>query len=248
MNRFGINTIAFKDELTRGAQQIEYISKIKLFNVEVLEIRREFLNEKYLLTELTELKMEAEKQNVTLFYSVNDELFQIEGLNPQIKDYVKEALLLNAERIKFNFGYYQTELSIEEINVLTELTANSPKINIENNQTVEHCNLVNMEKFLIECKTNQIPINFCFDLANWLWTGTEVQHAIDKLKDYTDYVHLKNYKNEGIELVVTSLAGGKLSWEKYLNQFHSNIDLTLEYNGSNKMIEEDLRLLRLNEK
>lgn len=213
-----------------------------------MEIRREFLDEAHLRNELRELEIAAKKQHITLFYSVNDEIFKENKLNPKLTEYVEEALLLGSERIKFNFGSYSNEFTSELAKYLKQLEAWPLKINNENNQTEEHCDLQSIIVFFDFCQTHDIKFNFCFDLANWLCTRTSIEEAISSLASYTDYVHLKNYKYKDGELVVTSLERGQLHWQTLLTQFKANIELTLEYNGTKDMIKEDLSLLRANEK
>ena len=175
-------------------------------------------------------------------------MFQAGRLNQKLDDYLNEAVLLGAKRIKFNFGSLPDKLTETCLVDLKRLTKFPLKINVENNQTREHCHLEDIKHFFDFCQQRALEIGFCFDLANWLWTGTSVTEAINRLAPYTDYIHLKNYRDEAGELVVTNLAAGELPWQSLLTEFKANIDLTLEYNGTKEMLEEDLRLIRDDEK
>jgi len=247
MTRIGINTIAYYDRITQGTKQVELLPEIKTLGFDQVEIRREFLNETNLPSELKEIKLAAKKNNLTLFYSINDEFFKQGKFNQQINNYVEEAELLGAERIKLNFGSEPNYDSSDLHKELDKLGQNPIKINIENNQTKEHCNLQEIVTFFEFCYQQNYRFKFCFDLANWAWTGTLVADAVRELSSYTDYVHLKNYTVENDQLIVTSLNRGELPWQTILELFAKNIDLTLEYNGTKEMIKEDLDTLRKDE-
>ncbi|MBP2966774.1 sugar phosphate isomerase/epimerase family protein, partial [Acinetobacter baumannii] len=176
--------------------------------VEIVEIRREFLDPDRLKQELEEIRQEALKNNMILFYSVNEDFFVEGNVNPDLSIFLKEAKVLGAERVKFNFGIAPTKYSKELTNKVSEIDKESIKINIENNQVASSCNINDMRNFFEFSSKENFSFNFCFDLANWAWTGTSLTEAVDKIGKYADYIHLKNYHLVNEKLIVTSLCRG----------------------------------------
>ena len=99
-----LNTIAYQQVMKENStiRQAELLHEIKSLGIDYVEIRREFVTGGE--EELKQTAAIAKKEQVKLFYSVPDELFKDNEVNPVVEDYFKEAELLNALQMKVTLG------------------------------------------------------------------------------------------------------------------------------------------------
>ena len=178
LREYILNTIAFADQLKSGTKQEEFLEKVKALGFDGMEIRSEFLQEGE--DEIRDIRQTAERCGLKIYYSVNDVIFLGGQINGKIQDYLNQALELQAVHVKFNLGefkQYRESLKYE----LKPLLNTAIEIHVENNQTREQSALDDFLSFFREAKENDIPITFCFDIANWCWTGVLPQKAAEEL-------------------------------------------------------------------
>lgn len=235
-----INTIVFKESLDNGISQLELLDKIHDLGLRKVEIRREFLQK--IPNDLHAIKQRADKLNLELYYSVNEDLFVNGKVNPELPQLFEELDILDAPFIKLNTG------SAEGINTSTwdelkQITATSKPIKVENNQDPINARIENCKKVMEEIVEHNLPISFVFDTANWVFVGDEVSDAFAKLGRYTSYLHCKNYTYIGNDLTLTTLFNGKIDILDLISQFPNVRYLALEYPTSEASLLEDVKEL-----
>src|SRR6476646_9049652 len=99
-----LNTIAYQQVMKENSTilQAGLLHEIKSLGIDYVEIRREFVSAGE--EELKQTAEIAKKEQVKLFYSVPDELFKDNEVNPVMEDYFKEAAHLNAFQMKVTLG------------------------------------------------------------------------------------------------------------------------------------------------
>ncbi|HAT55271.1 MAG TPA: hypothetical protein DCW31_08570, partial [Lactobacillus sp.] len=209
MRTYVINAIAFDEELKKDVQQANFIGKAKTMGFDAFEIRSEFLSADP--AELDEIKQIADKEQMSIFYSVNDLLYRNGQLNVNLNKYIRQMHRMGSTNIKLNLG----KLSFLDSNGLADLLDGSFTLRIENNQTVSESDLDTLTRFFKLLEGAAIPhVRFCFDIANWSWLAATANEAVSALKDDTDYVHLKNEAIVDQRRQVThSLRQGDLDWQ-----------------------------------
>ena len=236
-----LNTIVYKEQLDRGVKQVVLLKQAKQLGISNVEIRREFLQD--VTHELSELKKEAQKLKMTLFYSVNDEVVKKQQVNPKLVDYIDELKQMNGKFIKFNVGNFndfQGDLS-RALSPLID--SDNYEINVENNQILTHSKLSNIVRFMKEIERNQLDIGFVTDIANWCWINEDPEQAIKQLDFCTRYVHAKNFLTEDDGLLTQPLANGELEWRSILERITNKAYLALEFPSNEQEILATLRLL-----
>lgn len=83
-----INSIVFGSQLEAGALQEKLLEQVFAMGFKRFEVRREFL--KSIPQELETLKEKAEKLDLALFYSVNENLLVDGKINPNLDDLIQD--------------------------------------------------------------------------------------------------------------------------------------------------------------
>ena len=241
MRDYILNTIAFADQLKSGRKQEAFMESVKALGFDGVEIRSEFLQEG--LKEIREIRQAAERCGLKLYYSVNDAIFLDGQINEKIQGYLQQASDMQAVHVKFNLGgfkKYQGSLKQD----LKPFLSTAIEVHVENNQTKAQSALDDFLAFFQDAKANDVPITFCFDIANWYWTGVLPEDAAKKLAVSTAYLHLKNKisTNEGLKTV--PLLEGDILWQDLLRYFRKDIPIALEYPGNLQSVEGGLKAVR----
>lgn len=232
MKKVYLNTImALADGLTQS-EFTDYLVKQEI-EIEGIEYRYELFSEDKQLRHSEFLKfLETGKlKKWDLLLSIPDTLFHSEGLNPKLDNYLKEAELLGAHRIKMNIGQLNgiTKTSPQE---LKELLVNyHTAINIENDQTEANGTLAVVLKAIKLINETGLPIGYTFDGGNYGVVKEDVAEAFSKLSAVTSIFHVKNINHSG---QATLLNNGIMNWKSYLNL---DIPYVLEY----PMLMDDLK-------
>ncbi|EHI73338.1 AP endonuclease, family 2 [Streptococcus criceti] len=128
------------------------------------EVRREFINDKR--TELSGLKKKADIYGISLFYSINEDLFVNSKVNPLLPVLFEEARSLAAPFIKLNTGNSQG-VTEQELKKLSAFPLDEIDIRVENNQMPFHASLANCQQTMNMIRNVALPISFVFDTGNW---------------------------------------------------------------------------------
>ncbi|EGJ26573.1 sugar phosphate isomerase/epimerase family protein [Streptococcus porcinus] len=239
-----INSIAFKAQLEAGLLQENLLEQVFAMGFKKFEIRREFL--KSIPQELKSLKEKADQLDLVLFYSVNENLLVNDKINPNLNGLIQEAGILGAPFLKLNIGD-ATSLTLATLQALKELLSSDMRIFVENNQDPRGGSLSNCSYFMSLARQVDLPISFVFDTANWAFLGESLSQATLKMREFTTYLHCKNYQKTwfGIENS-TSLFEGEIDMEPLISQFPKARYLALEYmTTSNQLLADAHKLNQL---
>jgi len=240
-NVFILNTIAFGHQLRSGTAQAELLADVHQLGFQAVEIRNEFLSGND--SELVQIRDEAKHQQLEVYYSVNAPLFVQREINPRFGQYIAEMHQLGASHLKLNFGEYPKD----EMLILSDLGKyldGSFEFNVENNQTPSESKLKDIVNFFTAIDHSNVDVGFCFDTANWYWTGNTPEEAAKLLSKSTRYLHLKNKMGEAGSLQVTPLVQGDIDWEKLIGFFSNIHEFALEYDGTKAEIQQGLHALK----
>jgi len=238
---FILNTIAFAEQLQSGVSQLEVIPAVTRMGFQAVEIRNEFLAGN--VEELHQIRDEAQKNKLNVYYSVNDSLFINQGINRKLTQYIAEMHELGADHLKLNFGQV-SEFNDELVSKLSEYLDGSFELNVENNQTASESKLIDIAKFFKVVQNLKIDIGFCFDSANWYWTGSTPEEAAVQLASVTRYLHLKNKRGSDEKLSVTPLIEGDIDWKKLVKSFPDVREVALEYAGTQDEVQQGLQAIK----
>ena len=237
-----LNTIAFADLWKNGGAQAEFVSMSADMGFDGIEIRSELLRKPE--QECLQIGELARHCAIETYYSVNDAMIQGAQLNPQMEKYFKEVALLGATHIKFNVGDVSTYQGDLKRDLRAAGSFDACEINVENNQSLEDSRLENVEHFFSLVSKSGADVGFCFDLANWYWTGSDPAQAAESLAAVTRYIHLKSKVEKEGKKRVTSLAEGEIAWREVLKKFQPGLPMALEYAAAKEILLKDLELLR----
>lgn len=219
-----LNLLVFADEVAAGAKQSELIQKAADLGFSKVEIRREYF--KALETELLEVKKIAEANQIELFYSVPDEVFLKNGLNPKLNEYLSEAKLAGVKHIKWNIGAFNEKSDLSQ---LAKLTGSQIEINIENDQTQTSGTISAISQFMEAVKKNQVDVGYVYDLGNWRFVGEDEKIAAEKLTDYVRYIHVKDVSYSNGQPQAAFLDQGEINWREILTILPQDVPVAIEY-------------------
>lgn len=236
-----INSIVFGSQLEAGALQEKLLEQVFAMGFKRFEVRREFF--KSIPQELETLKEKAEKLDLALFYSVNENLLVDGKINPNLNDLIQEADILGAPFLKLNIGD-ATSLTLETLQTLKAPLSSNLNIVVENNQDLKGGSLSNCSHFMSLVRQAGLPISFVFDTGNWAFLGESLSQASSKMSEFTTYLHCKNYQKAlfGLENSV-SLFEGEIDIAPLILQFPKAKYLALEYPTTNDQLVADAHKL-----
>lgn len=236
-----LNTIVFKADLDKGVSQQQLLSKAKDLGISRLEIRREFLSDP--LSELPAIRTEADRLDLSLFYSVSEDLILKGKLHPDLRSFLSEARILGAPFVKLNTGSAQG-VTVKTLAPLKGLLSEGPGLAVENNQVPGHATIANCSQMMAVIQEARLPIGFVFDTGNWIWLGESVTEAAKTLAPVISYLHCKNYVRKNGQLQLSGLFEGEADLPSLLKQFPELQYLALEYPCSDQQLRSDIdRLL-----
>lgn len=218
-----LNLLVFDHDFQAGASQRTLIEHAVALGFDHIEIRREYFRD--LDVELPQIKELAERFNLTLFYSVPDQIYQDGQLNPKLQMYLDEALFLGVTQIKWTIGAFDGELLKEGLEALLKTGI---AITVENDQTQESGTITAIEAFMKQVNASQLAIGYVFDLGNFRFVQENEQDALSLLEPYVTYLHLKDVAYQGTQPVATDLGNGVIDWQHVLAKL-SNVPVAIEY-------------------
>lgn len=228
-----VNTLEFQKELKYGIPQASLFEKIAKLGATGVEVRREYIND--FDKELADIKANSQKFNLTVFYSVPDEVFVNGQLNNQLPAYLEEGTQMGITAIKFNTGDYANfngNLKAE----LTPIVSTGIQVNVENDQTQVSGTIAPLKNFLQAIKENQIDLGYVYDLGNWRYVGENEITAANELGEFTRYIHLKDVQTVDDMPTVVPLDEGELDWHEVLNILPKGLPIAIEYPSDNDEI------------
>ncbi|MFT8889923.1 MAG: sugar phosphate isomerase/epimerase [Ethanoligenens sp.] len=232
-NYIVITMKAFEKEALSGQKQSALFDRAAALEKEGgVEIRREFMRD--IPAECAEIRAANQSKRFPLVYSAPDTLFHANELNVHaLRQYAGEAESIGADTLKLSTG----EVDLNDAGRVAEqvgaalqvLRAAGIHLTIENDQSAYGGNLENVRRFLEICVTNRYPVGQTFDTANWLYVGEDPVLAAETLKQYVDYIHLKDAARTENGLVTAFAGKGVLDWERLLRILPRDCPVGLEF-------------------
>lgn len=226
-----LNHLVFASDRANGGQQLDMLKKVVGFGIQSAELRREYFDD--IIAETPAISAYAKSQNIRLFYSVPDDMFVNHRVNPRLSQYYNEASQLGVTAIKFNTGDFETLLS-EDIATLETLLHFGIQTNIENDQTQTSGKMRAIEKFMTAAHAADLAIGYVYDMGNWRYVGEDELTAAKQLTSYVSYIHVKDDKGSGDNLVTVPLNEGDISWQEIMQILPQNIPVAIEYPTANE--------------
>ena len=221
-----INTMTLGEKYNKPFNQVEMIKELIANGYKNIEVRRDFITR--IAQEIFEISELARENKVTIYYSVQDTLYKNFTLNKNaINQYIDEARILGAESIKFSIGTY-AGYNKGDNEYIKDVLNTGIKIYVENDKSFENGRIDKLTRFLKDSKTYGNNIRASFDIGNWLWAGEEPESCSEILKEYVDYVHLKDVKIVDGKYCITKLGDGIVNW-RYFNDLFKGNDIGLNY-------------------
>ncbi len=224
-----LNTVAYQQVMSGNPslRQADLLHELKSLGFDYVEIRREYIASGE--EELPQIAAIAKEEKVKLFYSVPDELFKNNEVNPALEGYFKEAALVNALQMKVTLGDLDklTKQTAEQINQL--LHDFPTKLLIENDNSKERGSAARLKAFMEEAVNFGLALGLTFDVANFVYFDENPVENAKILNQYVHYIHIKNVKRNEGKLEGTDMESGDLDIQAILNQFPENIPCAIEY-------------------
>lgn len=231
-----LNHLVFSDDHDRGAQQLEMLKKVVALDIHSAELRREYFDD--ITSESPAIASYAESEGLKLFYSVPDELFVNHRVNPKLSKYYEEAKQLGVTVIKFNIGDFES-LVPEDITKLESVLVSGIQTNIENDQTQTSGKIAAIEKFMAAAHAEKLDIGYVYDMGNWRYVGEDEEIAAQELASYVRYIHVKDDKGTGSNLITVPLNDGEIRWQEILKILPQDVPVAVEYPTANEQTIRD---------
>lgn len=231
-----LNNLVFANDRKKGMQQLEMLKKVVSFGIKSAELRREYFDD--IAEETPGIVKYAIANDLRLFYSVPDEIFVNHRINPKLAQYYDEAQALGIYAIKFNIGDFEALLS-EDISNLNELLSHDIQTNIENDQTQVSGRIAAIGKFMTAVTDAKLDIKYVYDMGNWRYIDEDENVAAKKLTKYVRYIHVKDDRGYGENLVTVPLNSGDIAWQKIMEMLPNDVPVAIEYPTANDQIIKD---------
>lgn len=225
-----LNFLVYADCVKKGALQSELLEEIASLGFKSVEIRREYFKNRQ--EEIPVIKAEASRLNLTLFYSVPDEVYVKGELNPKLGDYLLEASAMGVKHIKWNIGEFTGDLHKEEMKALL---GKGIEISVENDQTLRSGKIAAITRFMEAVKEGDLGIGYVYDLGNWRFVGEDERVAAELLKEYVSYIHLKDVIYVDTKPQAVGLDQGEIPWREIVSLLPQDVPVAIEYPTSSQV-------------
>lgn len=233
-----INTAVFANEIQDGGSQISYLEKLSDYPIDNIEVRGELFNEETKDSELKAIEKLCQKNNWGFFYSIPEQLFKTDKINPNIEDYLKMAEKYQIGHLKISLGDL-SKIITDQLDKLKDLINQyDVKVTIENEPN-DNGVLSNIVQQVIKLRELDIPLGYTFDSGNWYWIYEDPTDAFKNVSDAITVFHLKDIKNK--ETVM--LNEGATDWKSLINNLSNNIPVFIEYETSEKELPGQIKLV-----
>jgi sugar phosphate isomerase/epimerase len=224
-----LNTLAYKQVIKDNPSltQVDLLHEIKSVGFQIVEIRREYI--KAGEVELEKIAEKAMEEGLTLFYSVPDELFKKNEINPALKVYLKEAKLLNSTQMKLTLGELDNLTKQHAVELDELLQSSSIKLLIENDQTKEKGSATKLKTFMEQAAEFGLSLGLTFDIGNFVYINENPEESAKILKPFVQYIHIKNVKKTEMGIELTDIESGDINIQAVLNEFLESIPCAIEY-------------------
>ena len=233
-----INTAVFANEIQAGRSQLSYLEELADSPIDNIEVRGELFNKETKDEELNSIYSLCQKQDWGFFYSIPEQLFKTDHVNPNIEDHLKMAEKFHIGNLKISLGDL-SDISAEQLHNLKDLLSQyNVKVTIENEPN-DNGTLNNVVQQIIKLRELDIPLGYTFDSGNWYWIDEDPIDAFKNLSDAITVFHLKDIKDK--ETVM--LNDGTTDWKALINNLSANIPVFIEYETSKQELPGQIKLV-----
>lgn len=233
LNSLFAEKITMKDLL----QAISIVGKSKASGI---EIRRELLKEKDLLSVLQNIQPILHKANLTTVYSAPIPVWNSNGfVNEQaLQTIFEESYCISAKWIKLPLGHYMEEQS--DLQSLGGILKKHPNVSllVENDQTLEGGKIQPLAAFFENASKLELPVKMTFDIGNWAFQNEDAYEAFQIFQPYIFYLHLKHVCKEDNHFFTVSLPLEQNAYWRQLDQWiPASIPRALEFSLESSLEE-----------
>lgn len=219
-----INTAVFLEDLQNGQTQSNCVRSLVGRPIDNIEVRGEFFTEDQKSTELQTIAQLCKDNHWGFYYSIPEELFSNDHVNPNIYDALEMANQYDLQGLKISLGNPFDVDQSELAHLKQALASCSATLTVENqpNQNGQMPAFAASVKQLLEL----IPaLGYTFDSGNWYWINDRPEVAFESLNVITTVFHLKDILNQ--ETVM--LGDGQTDWQPMVQALAPNVPVFLEY-------------------
>lgn len=221
-----LNLLVFDQARKAGMQQLAMLHHVVDLGIGAAEIRREYFDD--VTAEIAGIASYAKAHQLQLFYSVPDELFVNQQLNPKLTQYYDEAQAMGVTAIKFNIGDF-VAFSQSDVSELKQLLARGIQTNIENDQTLVSGRLMPIQRFMVGVQQSGLDVGYVYDMGNWRYVNEDEVVAAQQLSHVVRYIHVKDDQGVAEILKTVPLGEGEIQWQNILQLLPSNVPVAIEY-------------------
>lgn len=236
-NRIVLNTLISQQDQQNGTSQLKIVESLLQTGITNIELRREYNTNS--INELLNLSELREKNRLTFFYSVPDNVFVNGELNLKLLQYIEESQLLGVHYLKMTLGDFDAK-NFAAIDQLLSLLPSSIELNIENDQTSSNSDVNKLMSFCKMFEHSNRKVGLVNDLGNWIFTKQNVEEVSKILLPYTRFIHLKSFKLVNGKPETVSFTKGEMDWKKVIALFNSDLPIGIEYPTSISELKTDL--------
>lgn len=223
-----INLLAYADAVAKGSKQADVFSEIAALGVAKVEVRREWIKD--FPNELDEMRKRSVEFGLEIYYSIPAPLFKQGKLERnELSQYLKEAELLGATRIKFAVGNFDRNARQELAVLQTLISEHDILVTVEGDQSAENGRIEPILALLEACAEHGIAIYSTFDVGNFVWVGQEPLYTAVKLAQYVRYIHLKDVAMTHQGPQVRNLDEGSIDWRAALRLLPKDVPIGIEF-------------------
>lgn len=220
---------SFNQKSLQEKGQQAFIDIVQKTGAEGIEIRRELLRNEQ---DLTELSNELRKTKLKVVYSAPVPIWNgSEQLNRQeLLEVLKEAAVIHATIVKFPLGHFhQNHSKLEDLVAFFDGVEENITLMVENDQTLYGGNIRIIKRFLENCQKFQIPMQLVFDSGNWHYVKESFSKALQELREFVGYLHLKQVEiKEGQCVTIPLVNENSAEWKKAL-YILNNVPVAIEF-------------------
>lgn len=236
--RVVLNTMLFHQQILQDKLQSQIISDlVNNLDINRIELHREYIEDYF--GELINVQKIVDLKGTEIFYSVPDNLFVDLKLNSKLVQYIYEAKLIHASKIKMTLGDW-SDSAKKYVQYINKVLPDDIQLTIENDRTIDNSDVNKLLSFFQESTKKNVNVGFVNDIANWIFTSQDVMIVSKQLLKYTSYIHLRNYKSTRTGIQISSFNEGDMNWEKTIQLFAKEIPVVLEYASNTNQLKADV--------
>lgn len=220
-----LNLLVFDEKKQQGVLQHDLIQHGINLGFRAFEVRREYFED--IKKEIPAIRQLADEFELTLFYSVPDEVFVNGQINWKLEAYLIEARQMGATQIKWNIGDFANFTG--DLDDLRDLTQQGIAVTVENDQTQVSGRVAAIDTFMSSATQHGLTVGYVYDLGNWRFVGENELQAAEALAKYVTYIHVKDVKEIAGKPAATGLGTGDIDWRQALALLPQDVPVAIEY-------------------